>query len=66
VRVANLDFELKLLLNNDPDFSNRRSTVKDWTEETRYQKHNRQKAIDIYEAITEPNHGVLQWLQQHW
>ncbi|MEG4628978.1 HEPN domain-containing protein [Microcoleus sp. AR_TQ3_B6] len=57
--------QLKSLL-NDPDFSLRWSMVKDWSEESRYQKHNRQEALDIYSAITAPNHGVLQWLQQHW
>jgi hypothetical protein len=40
--------------------------VKDWSEESRYQIHNRQKALDIYSAITDPTHGVLQWLQQHY
>jgi HEPN domain-containing protein len=65
VKVAKLDTQLKSLL-NDPDFSLRWSTVKDWSEESRYQKHNRQEALDIYSAITDPNHGVLQWLQQHW
>ncbi len=65
VKVAKLDTQLKSLL-NDPEFSLRWSMVKDWSEESRYQKHNRQEALDIYSAITDPNHGVLQWLQQHW
>jgi len=65
VKVAKLEKQLKSLL-NDPDFSLRWSLVKDWSEESRYQTHNRQEALDIYSAITDPNHGVLQWLQQHW
>jgi len=65
VKVAKLEKQLKSLL-NDPDFSLRWSMVKDWSEESRYQTHNRQEALDIYSAITDPNHGVLQWLQQHW
>jgi HEPN domain-containing protein len=65
VKVAKLDTQLKSLV-NDPDFSLRWSTVKDWSEDSRYQTHNRQEALDIYSAITDPNHGVLQWLQQHW
>lgn len=64
VRVAKLDPKSQSDL--DPDFSGRWSTVKDWSEKSRYQKHNRQEALDIYSAITDPNHGVLQWLQQHW
>lgn len=65
VKVAKLDTQLKSAL-NDPNFSSRWSVVKDWSEESRYQKYNRQKSLDIYSAITDPNHGVLQWLQQHW
>jgi HEPN domain-containing protein len=65
VKVAKLDSELKSLL-RDPNFSPRWALVKDWSEESRYEKHNKQKALDVYSAITDPNHGVLQWLQQHW
>ncbi|MGL4500008.1 MAG: HEPN domain-containing protein [Planktothrix sp.] len=42
------------------------SIIKVWSEESRYQTHNQQEARDIYSAITDPNHGVLKWLQQHW
>ncbi|MEG4996854.1 HEPN domain-containing protein [Microcoleus sp. B4-D4] len=65
VKVAKLDAELTSLL-RDPNFSPRWALVKDWSEESRYEKHNKQKALDVYSAITDPNHGVLQWLQQHW
>ncbi len=65
VKVAKLDKELKSLL-NDANFSLRWLEVRDWSEESRYQTHNRQKALDIYSAITDPTHGVLQWLQQHY
>lgn len=65
VKVAKLNTQLKSALNN-PNFSSRWLEVKDWSEESRYQKYNRQKALDIYSAITDPNHGVLQWVQQHW
>ena len=65
VKVAKLDTQLKSLL-SDNVFSVGWLIVKDWSEESRYQTHDRQKARAIYEAITDPNHGVLQWLQQHW
>ena len=65
VKVAKLDTEFKTIL-KDPNFSSRWLEVRDWSEESRYQKYNRQKALDSYSAITDPNHGVLQWLQQHW
>ena len=65
VRSADLNDELISLL-NDPDFSFQWLIVKDWSETSRYQTYNQEKAHLIYSAITDPNHGVLQWLQQHW
>ena len=62
VKVAKLDKELRSLL-DDPNFSLRWLEVRDWSEESRYQTHSQQKALDIYLAITDPTHGVLQWLQ---
>ncbi|CAD5915077.1 HEPN domain-containing protein [Planktothrix agardhii] len=65
VRSADLNDELISLL-NDPDFSFQWLIVKDWSETSRYQTYNQEKAHLIYSAITDPNHGVLKWLQQHW
>jgi len=65
VKVAKLENEFKVERNN-PDFYSRWLRVKEWNEESRYQKHSRQKSIEIYQSITDTNHGVLQWLQQHW
>lgn len=63
VKVAGLYRQLQ---SKDRVFLSRWSIIKDWSEESRYQTHNQQKAHDIYSAITDSNHGVLQWLQQHW
>ncbi|MCT7984221.1 HEPN domain-containing protein [Laspinema sp. A4] len=65
VKVAQLENELKFHLKN-PDFNSRWLSVIQWNEESRYQKHSKQKTIDIYQSIKDPTHGVLQWLQQHW
>ncbi len=39
--------------------------VKDWTEESRYQKHLEKAARDIYSAIAEQGNGVFEWVR-HW
>jgi hypothetical protein len=65
VTAAQLNNDFKVQRNN-PDFYSRWLRVKEWTEEARYQKHSKQKALEMYEAIKDPNYGVLQWLQQHW
>ena len=39
---------------------------KDWTEESRYERHTQKIAEDIYNAIFNRRHGVLRWLKRHW
>ncbi len=68
VRVARLDAQLNEKIDNDENnyFTRYWSIVKDWTEESRYKQHTEQEASEIYQAITDPDHGVLKWLQQHY
>lgn len=40
--------------------------MKDWSEQDRYKKHTQAEAQDIYEAVADPNEGVLEWIKQHW
>jgi HEPN domain-containing protein len=42
------------------------SIVKDWNESSRYNRWTKVKARELFEAITEPQHGVLAWIKQHW
>jgi len=65
VRLARLELQLQAL-RSDPDFEPKWSATKDWSEQSRYKIHTEQDAKGIYLAITDPTHGVLQWLQQHW
>jgi len=51
-----IDEELKLLW----------QIVSTWTESSRYEKWSEQKARDLYDAITDPSHGVLQWITKYW
>ena len=40
--------------------------VKDWKETSRYEEYDQKKAQDIYQAIADEKHGVLQWVKQRW
>jgi hypothetical protein len=40
--------------------------VKDWSEQARYERKNRAEAQALYNAITDPAHGVLPWIKSHW
>lgn len=66
VKVAQLYAILETARRRDPAFANNWLVVKDWSEESRYQKYSKLEATAIYLAITDPNQGVLQWVQQHW
>lgn len=57
---------LKSLLIADADLLLRWGVVKDWDEQSRYQRKNRTEAQGLYEAITDPLHGVLPWIKTHW
>jgi len=42
------------------------TVVKDWRAESRYEKHTRKEAQDLYSAIVNRQNGVLKWIKQHW
>ena len=50
----------------DPDFGSNWAVVKDWSEQSRYETRSRSEATDLLDAITDPAHGVMQWLHRHW
>jgi len=63
VKVANLllDEEMK----KDKDFATNWTVVKEWTEESRYEKSGENNR-DLYNAVIDTKHGVLQWIKRHW
>jgi len=40
--------------------------VKDWTEESRYERKTQAQAQQLIAAITDAAHGVLPWIKQRW
>jgi HEPN domain-containing protein len=57
---------LKPLLPSDPAFQINWGIVKDWSEQDRYEQKSRAEALALYNAITDPTHGVLPWIKTHW
>jgi hypothetical protein len=73
VYTHNLDNLLKLAgldsgppLAGDPDLDLNWATVRDWSEQARYDGRNETEATELIGAIDDTPHGVLTWLQQHW
>jgi len=42
------------------------NVAKDWSEQSRYNLPERQNAEQLYAAVADPRHGVLQWLRNYW
>jgi hypothetical protein len=51
---------------SDEKFEANWSIVCDWSEESRYLSWGAVEAARLIEAISEPAHGVLQWLRRHY
>lgn len=66
VKIAGLSIELDKEMKSNPIFGTNWSIVKDWSEASRYEKHTEKEAHDLFSAVANKNHGVLQWLKLHW
>lgn len=42
------------------------ATVKDWTEESRYEQQLQSAAQEMIDAVADPNDGVLTWIKARW
>jgi hypothetical protein len=51
---------------SDKSFRDNWQTAKDWNEEARYQSRGQREAEQIVAAVTDDDHGVLQWLKRNW
>jgi HEPN domain-containing protein len=49
----------------NPEFEDHWTTVRDWSERSRYEAHGRQKALAMLNAVTDPQ-GVLACIKEYW
>lgn len=66
VKTAGLWQTLVKEIKSNKNFESNWAVVKDWTESSRYEKLSEKKAKDLYSAVTNRKHGVLQWIKQYW
>jgi HEPN domain-containing protein len=66
VGVAGLKTDLQKEINSNKQFEVNWAVVKDWTEVSRYERHDYIKARDLYSAVANRRNGVLKWIRQHW
>jgi hypothetical protein len=67
VKLAGLWPDLERDLKVNPAFQLNWAIVKDWSEESRYDRTiTRAQARDLYSACTSRKNGVLPWIRQRW
>jgi hypothetical protein len=66
VELAGLDADFGAARNADPNLSDNWGIVSVWTEASRYERKTKEKAEELYEAITHKTHGVLPWIKGRW
>jgi HEPN domain-containing protein len=66
VRVAGLDAERQDRSRVSKQFEINWALVKDWSEGSRYDLNDEQKARDFVRAVADRRTGVLGWLKGHW
>lgn len=66
VGAAGLDVLLLARQRADETFSSNWELVRDWSEQSRYGRHDIDKARLIYAAVADRRHGVLSWISRYW
>ncbi len=67
VELAGLQSSLDAEMRNVRGFRDNWAVVKDWKEDARYEaKIDKNRANDLYSAITADPDGVLSWLKKYW
>jgi hypothetical protein len=65
-RLAGLEAQWNAGRAANVDLKENWEVVKNWREMARYQRKSRSDAEELYQAITDPAHGVLSWIKNHW
>lgn len=66
VKLAGLKAQRDADTDANPDLEANWSVVKDWTEESRYERNSEAGATALIEAITNAANGVLPWIKVRW
>jgi hypothetical protein len=66
VKAAGLEKELETQSKENKVFADNWEVAKDWSEEARYKEYNEKQARDMYNAVSDANNGVLQWVKTNW
>jgi HEPN domain-containing protein len=66
VRVANLHAALRDAMDRQPELASNWNAVREWSEESRYERRSEADATTLLNAVKDRRNGVLAWLKKHW
>lgn len=66
VKLAGLEKSRNDLAKSDKEFDANWGITKEWTPESRYEVKQTADAQYLIDAITDNDHGVMQWIKKHW
>ena len=66
VKIAGLTAQRDADAAADPDLEANWQVVRDWTEESRYERRTQAQAQQLIAAIADAAHGVLPWIKRRW
>ncbi|MCO5123722.1 MAG: hypothetical protein M9915_08280 [Rhizobacter sp.] len=66
ISSAGLKSELAAAAQADPQLGAYFAIASNWSEESRYVLWDPFAAASLVEAVTEPTHGVFQWIKARW
>lgn len=66
IKQAGLAAAFRTELTSNPQFAGYWGTVKEWSEQKRYERCSQTDAGELIMAITDISNGVLVWIQQYW
>lgn len=66
VKQADLETARLAAVAANPAFLRNWFTVKDWSEQARYETHPHHKAKRLYAAIADQSNGVMPWVRMYW
>jgi HEPN domain-containing protein len=66
VNLADLAMMLDVDCATDLALDSNWEKTTNWNETKRYMRSSEIQARELYTAISEPTHGVLQWIRKHW
>ena len=60
--MAGVDVNIKKAVGKQPEFTANWAIVREWSEASRYEIMSQEKAAELIRAITDPQNGVIAWL----